>query len=83
MVTNFGAAPIVILVIAGVAIELEEGRIAGDLIGSPVFRTEGLLRGFLSEAVADGIVLPINGGIILSSLLPGGTGCCSTGETAT
>ena len=80
MVTNLGQAPILILVVAGVAIELEDGQIAGALIGDPVFRTEGLVRGFLSEAIADGIVLPINGGIALSSLLPGGTGNCSPGD---
>ena len=79
-VSENGITPIVILVVAGVPIELEDGQVAGGLIGTPVFRTEGLMRGFLSEAVADTIILPINGGIVLSSLLPGGTGSCAPGD---
>lgn len=41
----------------------------------------GLIRGFLSEADADQIVLPPElGGAVLSSLLPGGTGNCAAGD---
>lgn len=78
VVTDIGLAPILVLVIEGVVIVLEDGRLAGSLVGDPVFRLEGgLMRGFLSEAVADTIVLPVNGGIVLSSLLPGGSGSCA------
>jgi hypothetical protein len=82
VVTDIGPVPIVILVIGGVPIILDEGRISGSLVGTPVFRLEdGLVRGFLSEAVADAILLPGPAGdIVLSSLLPGGQGSCAPGD---
>ena len=80
--SNVGLAPIIVLVVAGIPIVFEDGQIAGTLVGDPVFRLEGgLVRGFLSEAVADSIVLPGPAGdITLSSLLPGGQGSCAAGD---
>jgi len=82
VVTEVGLAPIVVLVVSGVPIVLEDGQIAGSLVGTPVFRLEdGLIRGFLSETVANSIVLPGPAGdIVLSSLLPGGQGSCAAGD---
>jgi hypothetical protein len=80
--TDIGLVPIIVLVVEGIAIVLEEGQIAGTLVGDPVFRLEGgLVRGFLSEAVANTIMLPSPlGDIPLSSLLPGGQGNCAAGD---
>ncbi|MEM7351883.1 MAG: hypothetical protein AAF657_13880 [Acidobacteriota bacterium] len=63
-------------------IELEDLQLAGTFVGLPVTGfTSGLLRGFLSEAAADAILLPdelpLVGGQPLSILLPGGSGACS------
>jgi hypothetical protein len=81
VVTDIGLAPILVLVVEGVPIILEDGQLAGSLVGDPVFRLEdGLMRGFLSETDADGIILPVGGGIALSSLLPGGAGSCAPGD---
>ncbi len=82
VVSDVGPAPILVLVLDGVPIVLEEGRFSGSLVGEPVFRLEeGLVRGFLSEAVADTIVLSGPGGdVVLSSLLPGGAGNCAPGD---
>ncbi len=82
VVTDVGPVPIFILVLDGVPIILDEGRLSGSLVGEPVFRLDnGLARGFLSEAVADTILLPgPTGDIVLSSLLPGGSGNCAAGD---
>jgi len=82
VVTDIGLVPIVIVVIDGVPIILEDGQISGSLVGTPVFRLEdGLVRGFLSEQVANSIVLPGPAGdVVLSSLLPGGQGSCAVGD---
>ncbi|HEX5123741.1 MAG TPA: hypothetical protein VFV97_10890, partial [Rhodanobacteraceae bacterium] len=42
----------------------------------------GLMRGFLRESDADQIMVdPGTGPVVLSSLLPGGTGSCAAGVT--
>ncbi len=82
VVSEISPAPLLVLVIDGVPIVLEESQLSGSLVGAPVFRLEdGLVRGFLSEAVADTIQLPGPAGpITLSSLLPGGTDSCAPGN---
>lgn len=65
----------------GTVIPLIGARIAGTWQGTPATGiTNGLLRGFLRQADADLITIPNPTGgapIVLSSLLPGGTGNCS------
>ncbi len=71
--------------LAGVDITLTDAQIAGAYQGNPATRiTNGLLRGFLSEAVAYTIILPADlavvGGMSLGSLLRGGQGNCQSGS---
>lgn len=83
VVTDVGLVPIVILVLNGSPMILEEGQVSGSLVGNPVFRLEdGLIRGFLSEQAAAAIVLqgPNGNNIGLNSLLPGGQGNCAAGD---
>jgi cysteine-rich repeat protein len=69
---------------SGIAIDLQDGRVAARYIGTPATALDqGLLYGFLSEATADMVILPSDlpapfGGATLSSLLAGGTGNCKT-----
>ncbi len=66
----------------GATIPLIGARIAGTWQGAPATGiSSGLLRGFLRQSDADQITIPNPTGgppIVLSSLLPGGTGNCST-----
>lgn len=71
--------------LAGVDITLTDAQIAAAYQGNPATgATNGLLRGFLSEAAANAIFLPddlpIVGGRSLGSLLRGGTGNCASGS---
>ena len=71
--------------LAGVNITLTDAQIAAAYQGNPATgATNGLLRGFLSEAAANQIFLPadlpIVGGRSLGSLLRGGTGNCMSGS---
>lgn len=66
----------------GIQVPLEAARISGTYVGNPTTSiTNGLIRGFLSEAVADQIVLPLSlpliGGGPLSGILPGNALNCS------
>jgi hypothetical protein len=65
----------------GTSIPLIGARIAGTWQGAPATGiSSGLVRGFLRQADADQITIPNPTGgapIVLSSLLPGGTGNCS------
>jgi hypothetical protein len=61
---------------------LQDAQIAAVYSGNPATGlTSGLLRGFLRESDAGQIVLPaslpIVGGRLLSSILPGGSGSCA------
>jgi hypothetical protein len=63
----------------GNAITLQDVSVAGTLVGNPpVSILNGMLRGFLTEATADAILLPASmpvvGGLPTSALLPGGKG---------
>jgi len=68
----------------GIQLSLIGSRIAGTLAALPSNNvSSGLIRGFMPESVANLVVLPSTlppplGGATLSSLLPGGTGNCST-----
>jgi hypothetical protein len=66
----------------GVPVPLESARIGATYVGSPATNlVNGLIMGFLSEAVADQIILPpggVGGDQPLSALFPGGTTNCST-----
>lgn len=67
----------------GTAITLVDAQIAASFAGNPATAlNQGLLRGFLRESDANQIVisdpnLP-GGSVTLASLLPGGTGSCSS-----
>ena len=69
--------------VAGLHLELEDARIGATYSGSPVTSlVDGLIIGFLPEAAADTVLIsptvPFVGGQPVSSILPGGTGCCSS-----
>jgi cysteine-rich repeat protein len=71
------AAQTLSIVLAGIPITLTDARIASQYSGNPPSTTiNGLLRGFLSEAQANTILLPADlplvGGKPLSLVLPGG-----------
>lgn len=68
--------------LAGVSVPLTETQTAAAFLGDPpTSLMTGLLRGFLTEAEADAIVLPPDlGGGTLSSLFPGGTGNCASDD---
>jgi hypothetical protein len=68
--------------INGLSLQLEEARIGATYVGTPASDlVNGLLYGFLSEAAADTILIsatfPVIGGKPISTILPGGTGCCA------
>jgi cysteine-rich repeat protein len=68
------------LSLSGIEIALVDAQIAATYVGTPpTSATGGLLRGFMTEAVADATVIPQLEGITLSALLPGSTsnGCPS------
>jgi cysteine-rich repeat protein len=67
----------------GIMLQLTEGQLGATYVGNPATSmVNGLLKGFISEAEADAIILPSSlplvGGQRLSSLLPGGTGNCAS-----
>jgi hypothetical protein len=68
--------------IQGTEIPLSDAQLGATYVGDPpASLADGLVRGFISEAEADTIVLTVNGGDhTLSSLLPGGTGNCRNGD---
>ncbi|MFN0249388.1 MAG: DUF4215 domain-containing protein [Kofleriaceae bacterium] len=71
--------------LAGVNITLTDAQVAAAYSGNPATGlSNGLLRGFLSEASANQVFLPANlpivGGRSLGSLLRGGTGNCQSGS---
>ncbi len=65
-------------------VTLEDVQLAATFAGDPLALDAGLVRGFLSEAAADALLLPpdlpIVSGQPLSILLPGGTGNCAAGD---
>jgi hypothetical protein len=66
------------LSLAGIPMTLEAVRVAATYVGDPATaETNGLARGFISEANADATIIPASyplvGGKPLSSLFPGGT----------
>lgn len=68
--------------VAGLHLELESARVAATYVGSPVTDlVDGLIIGFLPEAAADTVLFsptaPLVGGDPVSSVLPGGAGCCA------
>jgi hypothetical protein len=72
----------VTLDLAGVPVTLRDAQYAATFSDSPATALgNGLLRGFISEADANLIILPATlpliGGQTLASLLPGGTGNCA------
>jgi len=66
----------------GTPVPLDTGRLGATIVGADeATMVSGLMRGFLPETVADSILIDIGIGTIpLSSLLPGGTGCCAPGD---
>jgi cysteine-rich repeat protein len=76
-----GAASLTVS-IAGIPITLTDARIAATYSGSPATNlVNGVIRGFISEAVAAATRLPddlpLLGGAPLASVLPGGAGNCA------
>jgi hypothetical protein len=65
-----------------ILLPLTDVRLGAEYVGAPATSLQdGLIMGFLSEATADTILVPIStGSVALSSLLRGGTGCCSGGS---
>lgn len=71
--------------ISGIAIRLREAQVAGTYSGSPATAlSNGLLRGFITEADAAATVLPADlpavGGMSLAAVLRGGPGNCASGS---
>lgn len=76
------AARDVAFVLNGLSLPLKDVQLAATPSGAPpTTMADGLLRGFLTQALADAILLPadlpIVGGQPLSILLPGGAGNCA------
>jgi len=72
----------VVLHLDDLEIPLSQARTGATFVGDPADQLHsGLVLGFLAESVADATLipagLPIIGGQPLSSVLPGGTGCCA------
>jgi hypothetical protein len=82
----FSSGPVTLSVaFDGITIPLQDARVGASYVGNPATSmSNGLLRGFLSEADADSILLPASiqvvGGQPLSVLLRGGTNNCSPGS---
>jgi cysteine-rich repeat protein len=79
-VTN---AVTVTLDLGGIPITLQDAQVAATYVGNPATTfTNGLLRGFITEADANATIIPSSfplvGGMPLSSLLPGGSGNCAS-----
>jgi hypothetical protein len=71
--------------LAGLELSLRAGRVAASFLSPPQSGlVSGLTRGFISEAVADSILIPADVPVIgnrpLSSLLKGGSGSCASGD---
>ncbi len=71
----------VTVALGGVNIVLHDAKIAATYVGNPASQvTNGLLRGFVTEADANATIFPSNlqvvGGKPFSSILPGGAGNC-------
>ncbi len=72
--------------INGVVVPLQDAQIAGSYVGgsTPTAITDGLVRGFLPEIVAQATFIPpsipIVGGLSLANLFPGGLGNCAPGD---
>jgi cysteine-rich repeat protein len=67
--------------IGGIPITLHDAQVAARYVGNPATSlSNGLLRGFISEADANATIIPASfplvGGKPLSSLLAGGSGAC-------
>jgi hypothetical protein len=76
------SAGTVVLDVGGLPVPLEDAQVAATFVGNPANHTiNGLLRGFISETVADATLIPddipLVGGQPLSLVLPGGTGNCA------
>lgn len=72
----------VTLNIAGIPVTLHDTYLAATYNGAPATGlVNGLIRGFVPEAEANNTIVPASmplfGGQPLSSLWPGGTGCCA------
>ena len=64
------------------SIPLWDTKLAAPWPGTTGSTSGGLMRGFLREADADQITVDFGTGpVVLSSVLPGGTGSCATGVT--
>lgn len=69
--------------LGGIIVTLQDAQVAGTYVGNPATSiSNGLGRGFISEASANAVIIPATiplvGGMPLSALLPGGMGNCSS-----
>jgi hypothetical protein len=68
--------------LAGIPLTLVDAQIGATFADDPATAlTNGLIRGFISEAQADNTIVPVSlpliGGKSLSAILPGGDGNCA------
>ena len=70
------------LVLGGTPIPLQDVQVSANYVGDPaVSLANGLLRGFIAESVADTVFIDIGAGPVpVSSLWPGGSGNCASGD---
>lgn len=73
--------------LSGIPITLRQTSVGATYSGAPATQlVNGLIRGFLTEADANATTIPASvmtvGGMRLSSVLPGGMGCCRASTTA-
>lgn len=76
-----------VITISGIPITLRQTSVAATYSGTPATQlTNGLIRGFLTEADANATTIPASvqfvGGMMLSAVLPGGSGNCRTGSNS-
>lgn len=70
----------VVLDVGPVGIPLQDVQLSANYVGDPATSlVDGLMRGFIAEAVADTLLVDLGAGEVpLSSLLPGGQGNCAS-----
>ena len=82
----YASAPETILLrVKGIELTLTSAQVGATYVGNPADRlVNGMVKGFISEADADMVILPDNlpvvGGQPLSSILRGGAGNCKSGS---
>ena len=70
------------LVLGDTPIPLQDVQVSANYVGHPAGSlANGLLRGFIAESVADSVLIDLGAGPVpVSSLWPGGSGNCASGD---